>query len=138
MFNFFRKQKEIPNFSIINSYQKKDLYFSRSKKWNWLNDKQIFLADNDSYGKIKMVTLDFWSQEMFLDANGQKTVTEYLTVLINQFQKNKMEIPNDLDAFMIETLESLNNDLNAIEFSDFPLKITPEFDNSLTEQSMKN
>ena len=31
-----------------------------------------------------MVTLDFWSQEMFLDANGQKTVTEYLTVLINQ------------------------------------------------------
>jgi hypothetical protein len=138
MFNFFRKQKEIPNFSIINSYQKKDLYFSRSKKWDWLNDKQIFLADNDSYGKIKMVTLDFWSQEMFLDANGQKTVTEYLTVLINQFQKNKMEIPNDLDAFMIETLESLNNDLNAIEFSDFPLKITPEFDNSLTEQSMKN
>jgi len=138
MFNFFRKQKEIPNFSIINSYQKKDLYFSRSKKWDWLNDKQIFLADNDSYGKIKMVTLDFWSQEMFLDANGQKTVTEYLTVLINQFQKNKMEIPTDLDAFMIETLESLNNDLNAIEFSDFPLKITPEFDNSLTEQSMKN
>jgi hypothetical protein len=138
MFNFFRKQKEIPNFSIINSYQKKDLYFSRSKKWDWLNDKQIFLADNDSYGKIKMVTLDFWSQEMFLDANGQKTVTEYLNVLINQFQKNKMEIPTDLDAFMIETLESLNNDLNAIEFSDFPLKITPEFDNSLTEQSMKN
>ncbi|MDW8849976.1 hypothetical protein SD960_07735 [Flavobacterium sp. MMLR14_040] len=85
-----------------------------------------------------MVTLDFWSQEMFLDANGQKTVTEYLTVLINQFQKNKMEIPTDLDAFMIETLESLNNDLNAIEFSNFPLKITPEFDNSLTEQSMKN
>jgi len=138
MFNFFRKEKEIPNFSIINSYQKKDLYFSRSKKWDWLNDKQIFLADNDCYGKIKMVTLDFWSQEMFLDANGQKTVTEYLTVLINQFQKNKMEIPTDLDAFMIETLESLNNDLNAIEFSDFPLKITPEFDNSLTEQSIKN
>lgn len=138
MFNFFRKQKEIPNFRIIKNYSKKDLYFSRSKKWDWLNDKQIFLADNDSYGKIKMVTLDFWSQEMFLDANGQKTVTEYLTVLINQFQKNKMEIPTDLDAFMIETLESLNIDLNAIQFSDFPLKIAAEFDNSLTEQSMKN
>ncbi|OXB06175.1 hypothetical protein [Flavobacterium pectinovorum] len=138
MFNFFRKQNEIPNFSIIKNYSKKDLYFSRSKKWDWLNDKQIFLADNDSYGKIKMVTLDFWSQEMFLDANGQKTMTEYLTILINQFQKNKMEIPTDLDTFMIETLESLNNDLNAIEFSDFPIKIAPEFDNSLTEQSMKN
>ena len=138
MFNFFRKQKEIPNFRIIKNYSKKDLYFSRSKKWDWLNDKQIFLADNDSYGKIKMVTLDFWSQEMFLDANGQKTVTEYLTVLMNQFQKNKMEIPTDLDAFMIETLESLNIDLNAIQFSDFPLKIAAEFDNSLTEQSMKN
>ncbi|WKL47495.1 hypothetical protein Q1W71_21370 [Flavobacterium pectinovorum] len=138
MLNFFKKQNEIPNFSIIKNYSKKDLYFSRSKKWDWLNDKQIFLTDNDSYGKIKMVTLDFWSQEMFLDANGQKTVTEYLTVLIKQFQKNKMEIPTDLDAFMIETLESLNNDLNAIEFSDFHIKIAPEFDNSLTEQSMKN
>lgn len=72
MFNFFRKQNEIPNFSIIKNYSKKDLYFSRSKKWDWLNDKQIFLADNDSYGKIKMVTLDFWSQEMFFRCKRTK------------------------------------------------------------------
>jgi len=81
-----------------------------------------------------MVTLDFWSQEMFLDANGQKTVTEYLTVLINQFQESKMEIPGDLDEFMIETLESLNNDLNAIEFSNSPIKVAPEFENPLNKK----
>jgi hypothetical protein len=88
--------------------------------------------------KLKWLLLIFGHKKCFLDANGQKTMTEYLTILINQFQKNKMEIPTDLDTFMIETLESLNNDLNAIEFSDFPIKIAPEFDNSLTEQSMKN
>ena len=134
MFNFFKKQKEIPNFSFINSYSKKDLYFSRIKKWDWLNHKHIFLADDNSEGKVKMVTLDFWSQEMFLDANGQKTVTEYLTVLINQFQESKMEIPADLDEFMIETLESLNNDLNAIEFSNSPIKVASEFENPLNKK----
>ena len=134
MFNFFKKQKEIPNFNFINSYSKKDLYFSRIKKWDWLNHKQIFLADNNSDGKVKMVTLDFWSQEMFLDLNGQKTVTEYLTVLINQFQESKMEIPVDLDEFMIETLESLNNDLNAIEFSNSPIKVAAEFENPLNKK----
>ena len=45
-----------------------------------------------------------------------------------------MEIPGDLDEFMIETLESLNNDLNAIEFNNSPIKVASEFENPLNKK----
>lgn len=135
MFNFFKRNKEIPSFNFIETYPKKDMYFSRNKKWNWLNGKKIFLADKDSDGKTKMISLDYWFQEMFLDADGQKTISEYLKVLINQFQESNMKIPSDLDQFMIETLESLNVDLNAIKFTSFPGELDIEFDKPMSEKS---
>ncbi len=73
--------------------------------------------------------MEYWHQEMFLDANGQITIADYLNVLIKQFQDSKMEIPNDLDKFMTETLWSLKTDLNAIEFSDSPIELMDEFKN---------
>lgn len=135
MFNFFKKQKEVPSFNFITNHPKKDLYFYRIRKWDWLNKEEIFLPEKDSNDKIKMTTLDFWSQEMFLDADGQKTLEEYLVVLIDQFQENKMKIPADLDQFMIETLESLYNDLNAIAFSTKPVQLKIEIEKPLSKQS---
>jgi hypothetical protein len=135
MFKFFKKEKEIPNFNFITTHPKKAFYFSRVKKWDWLNKEEIFLSEKDSNDKIKMTTLDFWSQEMFLDADGQKTVEEYLGVLIKQFQENKMKIPADLDEFMIGILDSLHDDLNAIVFSTSPIKLDPEFDKPLSNKT---
>ncbi|CAD0008110.1 hypothetical protein [Flavobacterium chungangense] len=134
MFNLFKKQNEIPEFNIINKYSKKDMYFSRIRKWDWLNAEQIYISEKYSNEKVKMITLDYWSQEMFLDSDGQKTVSEYLQILINQFQKSKMKIPSDLDQFMIEILESLNTDLGAIEFSNKPITLRPEFEKPLTNK----
>lgn len=70
---------------------------------------------------------------MFLDADGQKTISEYLNVLINQFKDSKMEIPLDLDKFMVEILLSLKTDLNAIEFSNSPTEIKTEYKNPIEE-----
>lgn len=103
------------------------------KKWSWLNPKEITLLEKGSDGKVKMVTMDYWHQEMFLDADGQKTITEYLDVLIKQFQDSKMEIPYDLDKFMVATLLSLKTDLNAIEFSNSPTEIKTEYKNPISE-----
>ena len=133
MFSFFKNRRELPEFDFIKSYPEKDKYFVRIKKWNWINSEQISLLEKDSNGKIKMTTMDYWYQEMFLDADGQKTISEYLSVLIKQFQDSKMEIPTDLDSFMVETLLSLKTDLNAIEFMDSPTEIKTEFKNPIKE-----
>jgi len=116
MFHLFKKKTKVPVFDYIKSHPDKEKYFVRIKKWSWINSEQITILKKESEGKIKMLTLDYWHQEMFLDADGQKTILEYLDILVKQFKKSKMEIPSDLDKFMIETLFSLKTDLNAIEF----------------------
>ena len=133
MFSFLKKKKDIPEFDFIKSYTERDKYFVRIKKWNWLNPEQISLLEKDSGGKIKMTTMDYWPQEMFLDADGQKTISEYLSVLIKQFSDSKMDIPSDLDKFMVETLVSLKTDLNAIEFCELPTEIKTEYKNPMKE-----
>lgn len=133
MFDFFNKKKNIPVFDFIESYSEREKYFVRTKQWTWINSEQISLIEKDGDGKIKMITMDYWLQEMFLDADGQKTIAEYLHVLIDQFRKSKMKIPSDLDRFMVETLLSLKTDLNAIEFVDVPTEIQLEYKKSITE-----
>ncbi|MDF4202619.1 hypothetical protein PXD56_06625 [Maribacter sp. SA7] len=134
MFNFFKKKILVPEFEFIKSYPHKDKYFSRTKKWDWLNSEQINLFARDDVGKVKMTTMDYWSQEMFLDADGQITIEEYLNVLIKQFQDSRMKIPTDLDEFMTETLWSLKTDLNAIEFTDSPTEVKSEYKIPMTQK----
>ncbi|XCF06175.1 hypothetical protein ABI125_15830 [Tamlana crocina] len=45
-----------------------------------------------------------------------------------------MEISDDLDKFMTETLWSLKTDLNAIEFTDSQVELKPEHKNPLKKQ----
>lgn len=127
MFSFFKKKQEIPDFKEIKTYSQKDMYFVRTKNWTWVNKEQIALLEKSNNQKVKMITLEFWSQEMFLDADGEKTISEYLKVLIKQFQNDKMEVPPDLDVFMIETLTSLHKDLNAITFYNTSGQLQPEY-----------
>lgn len=129
MFRFLKKKKDLPEFDFIQSYPEKDKYFVRIKKWNWLNAEQIALWEIAADGKIKMTTMEYWFQEMFLDADGKKTILDYLAVLTEQFSASKMEIPSDLDTFMVETLLSLKNELKAIEFSDTPTDINTDYIN---------
>ncbi|MVO10437.1 hypothetical protein GOQ30_14780 [Flavobacterium sp. TP390] len=133
MFSFFKNKNKhvIPEFEFINTFSEKDFYFVRTKQWMWITKEEIALVHKDEKGSIKTTTMDFWYQEMFLDADGEKTISEYLLLLIKQFQDSKMQIPDDLDQFMIETLLSLKNDLNAIEFTQMPNQPKEEFKNPI-------
>ncbi len=51
--NIFKKNKSIPEFDFIETYEHKDKYFSRIKKWNWINSEQISIFEKDEKGKIK-------------------------------------------------------------------------------------
>ncbi|MEP0263367.1 hypothetical protein [Dokdonia sp.] len=99
-----------------------------------MNSEQISLIEKDENGTIKITTMEYWPQEMFLDANGKTSIADYLTILIKQFQDSNMEIPDDLDVFMTETLWSLKTELKAIEFTDIPIELKEEFKNPIKEK----
>lgn len=63
-----------------------------------------------------MVTMDFWPQEIFLDAEGQITVFELLDLAIQQYVDSDMEVPKNLDIILIDSLNELANELGVIEF----------------------
>lgn len=133
MRNPFKRKVKIPEFNIIKNYVNNEKYFIRIEKWDWLDSEQIFVAVKDDKGNAKMITMDFWDQEMFLDATGEIKIKDYLNKLIEQYLVSKMKIPKDLDEFMIKTLESLKNELNIIKFIDEKEKLKTEYKLPLSE-----
>ncbi|MEM9078711.1 MAG: hypothetical protein AAGC43_16845 [Bacteroidota bacterium] len=103
MFGIFKKRsKELPSFDFLQNYEDNDKYFVRTLQWDWLDEKNIHLLDNKS---SRVITLGEWPQQIYLDANGQKTVKEYVIWMANQFEPGK--VPQDLDESMILTIEDL-------------------------------
>ena len=52
--------------------------------------------------------MDEWPQQIYLDADGQKTIAEYILWMANQFDRGK--IPEGLDQEMIRMIEDLIKD----------------------------
>ncbi|WP_010518577.1 hypothetical protein [Croceivirga radicis] len=103
MFGIFKKKpKELPNFEFLKNYQDKEKYFIRTMQWDWLDDKMIHAIDNKS---PRMITMGEWPQQIFLDADGQKTIEEYVIWMANQFSHGK--VPENFDESMILTIEDL-------------------------------
>jgi hypothetical protein len=106
MFRLFKqKTKELPKFEYLESYPDKNLFFIRTMQWDWLNEKMIHLFDNKS---PRVITMDEWPQQIYLDANGQKTISEYILWLANQFDQG--QVPEDLDQEIILMIENLIKD----------------------------
>ncbi|EHQ30444.1 hypothetical protein [Mucilaginibacter paludis] len=118
MFNKFLKGKHnvIVN-EFLLTYSNKDKYFIRTKPWDWLSKKEIYVMSKID-GKPTMITMDFWAQEIFLDADGQITVSEMINVACNQYLKSKTPIPEKLDFVLIQELEHMITQLKIIEFRD--------------------
>jgi len=135
MFSLFKKKSIIvPEFKEISNYENKNKYFIRIKKWDWLNSDEIVIYEKDEKSKITTHTVDFWYQEIFLDAKGDYTVKEYLGILANQFIQDKKKIPEDLDVMLIEYLDSLEKELKCIEFLIGPKELDYEFKEPLSKQ----
>jgi hypothetical protein len=114
----FKKQgTQAPSHSFLDAYARKAMYFVRIKRWDWLNEKQIYVADKID-GKPKMITMEFWAQEIYLDANGQITVEELILTACQQYKKSKMEIPPNIDKVLIDCLESLVFEEKIIAFKE--------------------
>ena len=103
MFNIFRKKKDCPKFEALAGFINKDLYFVRTAQWNWLDEDKIFAIDPV---KPRMLTLDPWPQIIFLAADGQLSVTEYINYVAGKYSGN---IPENLDRTIIDELLKLES-----------------------------
>lgn len=114
---FSKREYARINYANLQNYRNKDKYFVRLKPWDWLSEKEIYVASvlND---KPTMITMHFWSQEIYLDATGQITVMELFSIAEKQYLDCRMDVPKDLDLALLDSLDRLENELKIIEFMD--------------------
>ena len=130
LFNF-KKDKGV-EFNTIKTYVNKNKYFVRTKSWDWLNEKQIYVASVLN-NKPTMITMEPWPQEIFLDADGQIKVSEMFERVSKMYVDSKMPIPANLDKIIIDELESLIFELSIIELKDSPTTLPPKLLNPMSE-----
>ena len=107
MFGLFKKkERELPPFNELVNSDIKDMYFVRLARWDWLNQDMIHVVENNG---PRMITMDPWPQLIYLEADGQKTVTEFVYDMASKYGK-KQPIPKELDATIIKLIKSLSDD----------------------------
>lgn len=132
----FGKKVISPQLDYLSTYVNKDKFFVRIAPWDWLNKKEIYVAFKID-DKPAMITMDFWPQEIFLDANGQITVAELISIACEQFIKSNIEIPKNVDEYLINELEKLVNKLQIVEFRDNKEALTEKVDIPMSKQLKK-
>lgn len=98
----------------------KEKYFVRIKKWEWLDEETITIIDDSS---PKMITLEPMMQLVYLEADGQLTVQEFLDWLSEEYESD--ELPENFEEEMIGLLMFMaENEL--IQFADEQIELDDE------------
>lgn len=122
----FGKKRDKPEFHALRIFPEKDSYFYRVAAWDWLNQKQIVVYDPQG---PRVITMDDWPQMIFLEADGQLTVSEYTEHISTLYRS----VPNSIDETIIYQLNSLI-DLKIIAYSEIVRKPDSKFDIPLAQQ----
>lgn len=119
MFNFFKKKPRVfPPFNKLKQSPIKYKYFIRISQWDWLNQNMIHVFDSKS---ARMITMDPWPQIIFLESDGQKTISEFVHSMASNYSR-KEGIPEELDDTILSTIDSLMKE-GLIELIDAPKKL---------------
>jgi hypothetical protein len=111
MFNFFKKTKKSPRFETLAGFAQKEAYFIRTAQWMTLDKARITVIDPH---QPRMLTMDPWPQIVFLEADGQKTVAEFIAYMAGNYSG---AIPEELDKTIIEELLKVV-DYKIVQFSE--------------------
>ena len=102
MFELFKKkQKQLPPFETLESSEYRDKYFIRVARWGWLD--RVHISITDPHGP-RMFTLDAWPQLVFIAANGQMTVREYVHFVASKYSG---AVPDILDQTVLNQIKTL-------------------------------
>src|SRR4051794_16627742 len=106
--SLFKRKPRYPSFPVLQSYINKDAFFIRIASWRWLNSKMITVTDPNA---ARVLTMDAWPQLVFLAANGQMTVHEYVHYMAGKYSG---DIPANLDKTVTDELTKLSENYKII------------------------
>jgi hypothetical protein len=116
-------------FDKLESNEFKDKYFYRTEKWDWLTRDMIYVVDSKS---PRMITMDYWPQRIFLEAEGKLTVSEFICLIASKYPKT--QVPKNLAAELIAEIRCLVYEEKIIAFSDTQVILDVSILNPLTEE----
>ena len=123
MFNLFKKKEIIPpDFNGLKNSPIKDKYFRRTARWWWMDKQTVCVKDPNA---PRMITMDTFPQTVFLHAEGEQTVEEFILEFANAYRKGK--IPPHLDLGVIEAITEQLEPLGLIELVDEPSTLADEY-----------
>lgn len=93
--------RKYPPFTALAGYVNNNAYFIRVAQWYWLENNIIAVIDPHN---PRMLSMDPWPQSVFLAAEGQKTISEYIYAVADEYTG---DIPGQLDQTIIEEIEKL-------------------------------
>lgn len=67
--------------------QMDESYFSRCATWHWLSPKQVAVNDSFTDRAPRLITMEPWHQVVFLAADGEHTVGEFVQAMGRQYPK---------------------------------------------------
>lgn len=120
MFGFFKsKGPKMPEFTKLKESPLKDKYFYRVASWIVLDTKYICITDPNS---PRVITMDAWPQLVFLEADGLRTVEEFIHWMAKQYSR----VPDKLDETILFEIEQLVSE-GLLKISDKSVELDPDF-----------
>ena len=95
-------------------------YFARRAAWRFHDASTIDILDGD--GKV-VRTLDGWQTLVFHEADGSKTVTEFIAWLKEKPEVDEAGRPVDPTQSATQALTALTDDLSIVELTDAPTQL---------------
>lgn len=120
-------------FEVLEATEFRNKYFYRTQKWDWLTRDRIHVFDSDS---PRIIAIDYWPQCIFLEANGQKTVSEFVYFIASKYPKG--QVPKNLDRVLIEQVSRLSKEEKLIALSEHSIVLDATILNPLTEEGKVN
>jgi hypothetical protein len=102
-------------------------FFSRTESWDWLNRDMIHVLDSK---RPRMVTMDPWPQQIYLDADGQRTVEAYVESLRARYPRGSA--PDGLADAVIDELRKLVEEEGLVVLTDEPVELPGNIRDPLT------
>jgi hypothetical protein len=95
-----------------------DKYFHRTEVWDWLNKDMIHVIDSKA---PRVITMDPWTQKIYLAATGQRTVDSYIKDMVGSFPRGGA--PKGIEAFIAEEIRKLVEDEGIVALSENPVRL---------------
>jgi hypothetical protein len=118
-------------FLKLSESKLKDKYFYRTEPWDWLDDEMIYVMDTKS---PRMITMDPWPQQIYLDAKGDLTIEDYIIEFSKLYPKG--QIPERLDEDMLDVLSGLIDDEKIVQLSNQPVQLEESILNPISEEGV--